>query len=325
MIMKFYEKIDKKRAILVGIAISISLAVLFGAYSGLAYSRTPITTKATYSTLYTEEGHFRHTGVFSNETIYRSGISLKYYPSKITEELLGNYTFRLSPQATGRYEATLHINYYVSSARKKVYILNETSSLGQGTFSGSFTVPIKFNMTALDERLKEIRDGTGLYRAEREVYVTVKVISKDKEPFTQEIRLNRDASGMLYFTGSDKEYKKVVRNVSTTTNSLSFAGSDVGVSTARTVFPAMALLFAIPPAGFIYTKRERKPDKLKGLRKYMVEGTAPSAKRKVELSSPKDLERVFELVDRPIVHYRDGETDVYVVTDGGTVYEYRAS
>jgi len=320
-------KVDARKAFLVGIAFSISLAVVFGMYSSMAYSRAPITTHATYSTLYVEEGHFRHWGIFSNETVYKNGTSLAYYPSKITEELLGRYTFTSSPGTTGSYEATLHVKYYVASGKKKVYILNESSSLGGGTFSGSFTLPVKLNMSALDARLKKVRDGTGLYRAEREVYFVVKVRASGREPFTQEIHLKRDASGMLYFTGTSKEYRKVVRNVSTTTNSISFLGSDVGVSTARTVFPAMTLLFAIPPAGFMYARRERKetePKELKGLKKYTVEGTAPEGRR-VELSSPRDLERVFELVDRPIIHYRDGETDVYAVADGGTVYEYRAN
>jgi len=319
-------KIDKKRALLGGLALSVSLAFIFALYSGVAYSREPVTTKATYSTAYTQEGHFTNYGLFSNETVYKNGTSLAYYPSKITTAIVGEYRFS-SDGARGSYEAVLHVNYYVSSGKKKVYLVNDTQLLSKGTFSGSFEVPLVINFTELNEQLKKVREGTGLYRAEMEVYVTVKVLSNGQEPFVQEIRLNRDASGMLYFSGTDKEYQKVVRTVSTTTNSLSFAGSDVGVSTARTVFPAMALLFAIPPAGFIYAKREKKesePKELKGLKKYTVEGTSPDGKR-VELSSPKDLERVFELVDRPIVHYRDGETEVYAITDGETVYEYRAN
>ncbi|AHL23111.1 DUF5305 family protein [Thermococcus nautili] len=319
-------KIDKKRALLGGLALSVSLAFIFAIYSGVAYSREPVTTKATYSKAYAQEGHFTAYGLFSNETVYGNGTSLEYYPSKITDVIVGTYEFS-SDGARGSYEAVLHVNYYVTSGKKRVYIVNDTKLLAKGTFVNSFEVPVELNFTELNERLQMVREGTGLYRAEREVYVTVKVLANGRESFTQEIRLKRDASGMLYFSGTDKEYQKVVRTVSTTTNSLSFAGSDVGVSTARTVFPAMALLFAIPPAGFIYAKREKKerePKELKGLKKYTVEGTSPDGKR-VELSSPKDLERVFELVDRPIVHYRDGETDVYAITDGETVYEYRAN
>lgn len=55
---------------------------------------------------------------------------------------------------------------------------------------------------------------------------------------------------------------------------------------------------------------------MEGLKNYTVEG------KRVELASPKDLERVFELVDRPTIHYRDGDTDAYVIANGETVYEY---
>ncbi|WP_456420702.1 DUF5305 family protein [Thermococcus sp.] len=319
-------KIDKKRALLGGLVLSVFLAFIFALYSGVAYSREPVTTRATYSRAYALEGHFTNYGLFSNETVYKNGTSLAYYPSKITDAIIGEYKFS-SDGASGSYEATLHVNYYVSSGKKRVYLVNDTKLLSKGTFSGSFEVPVVLNFTELNEQLKRVREGTGLYRAEREVYVTVKVLANGREPFTQEIRLNHDTSSMLYFTGTEEEYQKVVRSVSTTTNSLSFLGSDVGVSTARRVFPAMALLFAIPPAGFIYARRERKETRtkeLKGLKKYTIRGTPPQGRR-VELSSPRDLERVFELVDRPIIHYRDGDTDVYAITDRDIIYEYRAS
>ena len=322
--MKF-ERFDRKKVVTIGIVVSVSLALLFGVYSGLAYSRVPVTTRAVYSTLYMEEAHFTHSGIFSNESLYLNGSSHEYYPSKITRIILGNYTFSTSPPARGTYEIVLHTDYYVSSGKKKVYIFRETSPIGNGTFEGSFAVPLEFNMGELDKSLGTVREGTGLYRAEREVYVTIRVLVGNREPFTQEIRLNRDSSGMFYLTGTDKEYKKTVRTVNTTINSLSFAGSDVGISTARTLFPAMALFFSIPPVGFVYAKRGRKGKlgELKGLDKYIVEGT-PSKERRIELASPKDLESVFELVDKPIIHYRDGGTDVYVIADGETVYEYRA-
>jgi len=319
-------KIDKKRVLLGGLALSVSLAFIFALYSGVAYSREPVTTKATYSRVYTQEGHFKNYGLFSNETVYRNGTSLAYYPSKITDAIIGEYRFS-SEGSRGSYKATLHVNYYVTAGKKKVYLVNDTQLLAKGTFSGSFKIPVVLNFTELNGQLKKVREGTGLYRAEREVYVTVKVLANGREPFAQEIHLKHDASDIMYFTGTEKEYQKVVRSVSTTMNSLSFLGSNVGVSTAKTVFPAMVLLFALPPVGFIYSRRERKETKtkeLKGLKKYTVEGTPPQGRR-IELSSPEDLERVFELVDRPIIHYRNDEVDVYAIADGDTVYEYRAN
>jgi len=318
------KKPDRRRTILACLALSLSLAVVFALYSGVAYSREPVTVDATYSEAYLQEGHFTAYGLFSNETIYKNGTSLEYYPFKITDAVVGIYKFS-SDGSSGSYETTLHVNYYVTSGKKKVYLVNDTESLAKDTFTDSFEVPVKLNFTDMNSRLKMVREGTGLYRAEREVYVIVKVTPSEREPFAQEIRLNQDSSGMLYFSGADKEYRKVVRNVEITTNSLSFLGTDVGVSTARTAFPAMALLFAVPSAGFVYAKREKKPKsrELTALKKYTVEGTPPEGKR-VELSSPADLKRVFELVDRPVVHYRDENTDVYAIADNGTVYEYRA-
>ena len=318
-------KVYKKRAIATGLALSVFLSLIFAVYSGVAYSREPTTTEATYSTAYTQEGHFANYGLFSNESVYRNETSLQYYPAEITDSIVGEYRF-LSNGSRGSYEATLHVNYYVTSGKRRVYLLNGTKLLAKGVFADSFNVPVELNFTEMDGELRKIREGTGLYRAEREVYVTVKVLANGREPFTQEIRLKRDASGMLYFEGAEKSYRKTVRNVGLITNSLSLAGSDVKVSTARTVFPAMALLFAIPPAGFVYARRERretKPKALRGLEKYTVDGTLPRGRR-VELSSPKDLERVFELVDRPVIHYSDGEVEVYAIADGETVYEYRA-
>ena len=319
-------KFDRRHLLLAGVAVSIVLAVLFGAYSSAAYSRAPISTSAKYSTLYKEEGRFVHFGVFSNNSIYESGSTHDYYPSRITRLISGNYTFRTSPSSPGTYRATMHLDYYVSTGRKKVYVYREEIPLGSGSFEGSFTLPVTFNMSLLSEKLKRVREGTGLYRAEQEVYVTVEVRPEGRDSFTQRIGLSKDSASMLYLTGTEKDYKKVTRSVSTTTNSLSFAGSDVKVSTARALFPAMAIIFAIPPIGLAYSRREKKakPKALKSLGKYTVEGTPPAGRR-VELKSAEDLERAFELVDRPIVHYRDGDTDVYAIADGETVYEYRAS
>ena len=319
-------KVDKKRAFGALLMASIGLALLFTAYTVRAYTLSPETLVSEYHTVYTEKGLFVHRGYFSNESVYRNGTGLDYYPEKITSIIMGNYTYTRSA-GSGNYIVVLHEDYYVTSGRVKISITNRTRVLGSGSFEKSFSVPVTLNLTALGENLEEIKEGTGLYRAQVETYITVDVTA-DGYSFTQRIDLVKDAAGTLHFSGTEKDYKKVVRTVDATPNSLAFLGSDVGVSTARTVFPAMALLFAIPPAGFAYSKRGKDPkkkDELKGLRKYIVEGTPSPASRRVELSSAEDVERVFDLVDRPIVHYRDGETDVYAITDGETVYEYRAN
>ncbi|BAD85890.1 hypothetical protein, conserved [Thermococcus kodakarensis KOD1] len=317
-------KVNKKKALIAGLGISLSLAVLFGVYSVIAYA-TPVSTRdVSYTTAYSEGGSLRHYALFSNETVYQNGTSLKYYPSGITDVIRGEYRYSTSPGASGSYKIEMHSNYYVSVNRKPVYLLNRTTEIASGNFAGSFSVPVKFNMTSLGEELKKIREGTDLHRAENEVYLTVTVSINGREPFTQKIQLKKDTSGMLSLDGATKDYQKVERNVSITENSVGFVGTSVKDSTARKVFPAMALLFAVPPLGFVYSKREKKPkDELASLRKYVVEGKSPEGTRKVELKTPEDLKRVFELVDRPIVHDGSNEGDVYSIADGDTVYEYQ--
>ncbi|WP_371807529.1 hypothetical protein [Thermococcus sp. CX2] len=43
----------------------------------------------------------------------------------------------------------------------------------------------------------------------------------------------------------------------------------------------------------------------------------------VVLRTPKDLETTFELLDKPILHYIEGEEEVYAIIEGGISYEYR--
>lgn len=318
-------KIEREKIILGAIAVSLILAGVFGVYGVIAYTTEPTTIEATYDTVYAEKGELIHSGFFTNETVYKDGTSLEYYPAKITFAIAGKYTYKVTPEKNGGYSVTLHREYYVTSGKKKISIINTTKVIEEGSFTGTFSVPTFLNITKIEDDLKAVREGTGLYRAQVNVYFKVDVKKSDGTTFTQKISLVKDASGMIKLEGTDKEYKEVVRHVNTTINTVSFLGKEIPVSTARSVFPIGAMLFTIPPIGFAYTHRERKPDELKNLRKFIVEG-APSdigAVDPVDLKSVKDLERVFDLVDKPIVHYRHGNQDVYAIIDGDIIYEYR--
>jgi len=239
-------KWNARKAIGALILVSVALTVVFTGYSVKAYATSPETSIPTYRTLYRESGEFEHVGYFSNESVYRNGTHLGYYPEKITTLIGGNYTFRTT-SGGGRYRVTLHEDYYVTSGKVRVSIINETRTIGEGDFKGSFSVPVAVNLTAIESELDRIRDGTGLYRASVDVYLVAEVRG-DGGTFTHRVDLKRDTTGMLSLQGASKDYKKVTRTVNTTSNSVAFLGSDVGVSTARTVFPAMALLFS--PRGF---------------------------------------------------------------------------
>ena len=319
------NKTNRRKFLGVAIAVSLGLAITFMVYSGLAYARSPTTTHASYETAYVETGKLTHWGFFTNETVYKNGTSLEYYPEKITSYIAGNYVYLAEPGATAHYRAALKTDYYVTSGKDRIYITNTSQILGEGDFSGTFSVPVTFNLTDMEISLKRIREGTGLYRAEADVYLLVEVASNEREAFVQRVSLTRDSGGMLTLRDTEKEYKKVVRHVNTTVNTVNFLGKEVNVSTARTVFPAMAVLFIIPPLGFAYLSRERKVDELKGLRKFIVEGVPSDIGTidPVNLESVEDLEKVFDLVDKPIVHYRQDGEDVYAIVDGDVVYEYR--
>ncbi|WP_206205905.1 DUF5305 family protein [Thermococcus sp. Bubb.Bath] len=318
--------VDRDKAIKVTLAVFIGIAVLFGAYSMAAYRTSPIITKVTYKTSYTERGELTHMGFFSNESVYQNGTSLSYYPRKITRMITGNYRYVESPKAEGKYKAFLRTDYYVTSNKKRVYITNKTRESWSGEFSGSFSIPVTFDVGELESDLKDVQQGTGLYRASGDTYLMVEVEVPGREPFTQKVSLTTDTSGMLKLTNPTKDYKKVERHANTTVHKMNFAGREIAVSEGRTLFPAMALLFLVPPLGFAYTRREKKPeDEMKGLRKFIVDGV-PSGIGTIDpvaLESVEDLEKVFDLVDKPIVHYVDGDQDVYAVVDGGVIYEYR--
>ncbi|NJE11212.1 DUF5305 family protein [Thermococcus sp. MAR1] len=318
-------KDDKRNILRVTLAVSLMLAVTFTVYSGLAYTREQTTTRVSYETKYVETGKLTHVGFFGNETVYKNGTGLEYYPKKITRYIKGNYLYSTRPEVSGHYRLTLNEKYYITSGKDVVYIVNLSQPIGEGKFSGTFSVPVTFNLTEMDETLKRIRDGTGLYRAEAEVYLQVEIATEGRQDFSQKISLSNDKSGMLKLQDTEKEYKKVERHTNTTINTINFLGKDVKVSTGRTVFPIMALGFVMPPVGFMYThRRKTPPDELKGLRKFIVEGVPKDTDETniVTLASARDLEKTFDLLDKPILHYRHHKNDVYTIVEGDVTYEY---
>ncbi len=313
---------DRRLALKATIAGFLVLALLFSAYSMAAYRKSPKTAKVTYRTLYTERGEMSHAGFFSDESVYRNGTSLENYPGKITRRIEGVYRYSINPGTAGSYKAVLRTDYYIVSGKKRISLMNRTWGSWSGRFSGSFSLPVSFNVSSLDKGLKAVREGTGLYRASGDTYLLVEVDLPGREPFTHRVSLSTNGLGMLSLKDVSKDYKKVERHSKTLNNRLGFAGGSVSVSTGRKLFPLMALLFMLPPLGLLY-KRGGKREEMGGLRKFIVEGIPPEAEMaSVTLGSVEDLGRVFDLVDKPIVHYVEGDHDVYAILDGGVVYEY---
>ncbi|WP_297509142.1 hypothetical protein [Thermococcus sp.] len=317
------RRIERETMLKLTLAACISATIIFGAYSLVAYSKAPSTTSVSYETVYVEKGSITHSGLFSNETVYKNGSSLDHYPERITRFINVTYSYETEPSAEGSYRAVLRTDYYVVSNKKRVYIKNVSRETWSGGFSGSFSIPVPLNVSRFDSDLKKIRDGTGLFRASGETYLLVRVKIEGRKPFVQRIGVSRDTSGMLSLFGGDKDYKEVRRHSKTTEKRMNFLWSRVSVSTGRKAFPALSAFFAIPPLGFIYSRRGKKlEDELKGLRKFVVEGRPDDRAKSVLLESAGDLERVFNIVDKPIVHHLWEGRDVYSITDGETTYEY---
>ncbi|WP_297489259.1 hypothetical protein [Thermococcus sp.] len=314
--------IERKLVVKATIAGFLVLALLFSAYSVTAYKKSPETTKVTYRTLYTERGDMSHAGFFSDESVYRNGTSLENYPGKITRRIEGVYRYSINPGTAGSYRAVLRTDYYVVSGKKRISLMNRTWGSWSGRFSGSFSLPVSFNVSSLEKGLKEIREGTGLYRASGDTYLLVEVDIPGRETFTHRVSLSTNGLGMLSLKDTSKDYKKVERYSKILDNRLGFAGGSVSVSTGRKLFPLMAILFVLPPLGFLH-KRGGKREEMSSLRKFIVEGTPSEAEMvSVALGSVEDLGKVFDLVDKPIVHYVEGDRDVYAILDGEVAYEY---
>lgn len=142
------------------------------------------------------------------------------------------------------------------------------------------------------------------------------------ESFSHEIELIKDSTAELYyFTNPTKTTKKTLTETVKEEVSASVLGITSDVGTAKTVTTALALLILMPLLGYVYTARTPY-DKIKKMRPYIVKGAPGEVQKKVVLRTPKDIETTFELLDKPIPHYIEGE-DVYAIIEGDISYEYR--
>ena len=330
--LKVIKNINKRKT---GLGILLIAFLFFSAYSVLAFQREPVTRTSKTVGGYMQRGVFQHKAFFSNQSLYGNVKSMEYYPKGITESISGVYVYTFTPGEgiTGKYNLTVVTTYYISKGKEKIILWKEKLVEREGELeNGMIGEAISFNLSDMSKRTEDIKEGLGIKRISKDTKIIVQVSAKGKvngkevnEKFEQTINMVIDStSGLIYFTNGEVETKRNLVDKEIKTNFLSVLGKPISVSTAKKVFPILALLSALPIFGMVYTAKANAPkDELKDLKKYMIEGIPNKVDKKITVASEDDLKKTFDLVDKPIMHYQEGNSDVYAIVDNGVVYEYR--
>ncbi|WP_457752579.1 DUF5305 family protein [Thermococcus sp.] len=326
------KNINKKK---IGFAVLIVVFLVFSAYSVVALQKEPETITSKKVGSYIQRGVFQHKAFFSNTSLYGDVKSMKYYPKDITESISGVYVYTFTPgeDITGKYKLTIITTYYISKGKEKIVLWEEKLTEREGELeNGMMGEAITFNLKDMNERMEAVKEGLGIRRISRDIKIEVHVLAEGKvngkevnEKFDQTINMVIDSgNGLIYFTNDEAESKKNIIDKNVQVNYISFFGKPITVATARKLFPILTLISALPIFGMVYTAKAKGPkDGLKDLRRYMIEGIPNKVDKRITLATEEDLKRTFELIDKPIMHYQEGSSDVYAIIDNGVVYEYR--
>ncbi|MFA4647552.1 DUF5305 family protein [Pyrococcus kukulkanii] len=257
-----------------------------------------------------QRGELKHSGYLANDTVYGRVASLEYYPTKILEAIHGNYTYSIEPSESGSYYLVGTASYYVTKGKDRIYLVNETlfstkGKLLNGTFSQGFSI----NLTEVGERRRELAEALQLPRILYEVKVTAKVRTKEGE-FVQEMPIVEDTSGLTYIKNTELEKKRNIVETSTVNNKL----LGMNVSTARVVFPILALVSGIALLVLWRPKPKRKIN--------AIEGMPKGISSRVLVNDEKSLKKIAKIIGSPIIHYTLDGVDVYGVIDGSVIYEW---
>lgn len=308
------------------------LFIVFGLYSLKLMSARPYVVSTRNLGTFTAEGTLTHEATFRNNTLYGNSAVMENYPMPLVRELKMTYTYESHPGLSeGNYTLVVTATYYVSKGTQEVVLWRENlfedeGALKDGAFSSEYTL----NVADLDNRSGEIAKELGIRRLRRKITITATVNGRGtvgsreiSESFTQTSQLIKDPSAELYyFVDTTKKESKPFTETSTARANTSVFGISSDVETARTTTTALALLMLVPLVGYAYVGRGPKDD-MKKLRPYIVRGAPGKVEKKVYLRTEEDLERAFDLLDKPIMNYIDGEEEVYVIIDDGVAYEYR--
>lgn len=314
---------------LVGLA--VLFFIVFGFYSIKLMSASTYVVKNQRIGTYMEKGVLTHMAYLKDNNLYGRRALMENYPIKLVDEFLINYTYTSKPTLeNGRYIMEVTVEFYVNKGTKEVVLWKETLFKERGNLTdGKFSETYNLNVGEIENLSAEIEKVLGIRRLNRRVTIAVNVVGDsrigekiEKKEFSHEMELIKDlTSGLYYFTNTKKSESTPLIQRKTYPANASILGITGEVKTLRAVTTLLAVLMLIPILGYAYTSKPKK-DPLKKLRPYIIEGKPGTFERKIELASHRDLEKTFDLIDRPILHYTDGDYDVYAILDGDTLYTF---
>jgi len=135
--------------------------------------------------------------------------------------------------------------------------------------------------------------------------------------FKHDFSLIKD-SGLIHFTNTKYTVRRANSFSRTVDNSVNVFGYDVKVIKLR--MSSALLAFVLPVFAYSAYLRVKRPG-TREIDRYAVECEEAEldGKKIVVLSSEKDLKKIFELLDKPVLK----KGDSYVVVDGDVAYVYR--
>lgn len=323
----------KKKKIVLGTLLFLFLS--FSTLTIMAFQKDSVLMVNTAVGSYTQKGVFHHEGIFSNNSLYKTPQSMEYYPRDITKNISGVYRYSFSPRenVNGNYTLEIITIYYVSKGNEKIVLWDESILKKEGILkNGTASEAVFLNLQVINARSAEIKQTLKIPRLSREVRLVFHtkpsgIIANENilEDFTQSIGLVEDtATGLIYFTNEEKVTRKNIIESKEQRNFLTFLGKSVEVRTGKILFSVLMLFTGIPLFGMVYTAKGKAPkDELKDLRQYIIEGIPNRVDKKITLATKYDLRKAFELLDKPIMHYKTGSSEVYTIVDEGVSYEYK--
>ena len=313
------------------LGVFLVLFIVFGFYSVKLMSASPYVVNTQKIGTYREEGTLKHEAYLKPNELYGYRVTMDDYPIPLVDRFILTYGYRSQPELEGNYHLIVRAEYYVNKGSKEVVLWDETlfEEMGELT-DGGFTTQYVLDMGKFDETSKEIAKELGVKRLKNRITVETTVRGKGNvngreisETFDHSVELIRDSTAELYyFTDTSKAEKRALTETTRIEKGASILGITSDIETARTTTTALALLMLVPLIGYVYISKAPK-DELSKVRPYVVKGAPGEVEKVVALKTSKDLETTFELVDKPILYYADGDEEVYAIIDDGVSYEYR--
>ncbi|NJE03762.1 DUF5305 family protein [Thermococcus sp. MV11] len=314
------------------LGVFLILFMVFAFYSVKLMSASPYVVTTQRVGTYSEEGTLKHEAYLEPNDLYGYRVTMDEYPIPLVDRFLLIYDYRSSPPLKeGSYHILVKAEYYVNKGSDEVVLWEEVLFDERGNLTGgAFTSEYVLDMKDFSNTSNRITSELGVRRLKNRITIEATVTGtgtvgdrKITESFDHSVELIRDPTAELYyFTDTSKVEKRALTETLRTEKEASVLGFSGNLGTAQTASTVLAALMLIPLLGYVYISRKPK-DELAGIREYMVKGAPGTVEKVVTLKTPKDLETTFELIDRPILHYREGDEEVYAIIDDGVSYEYR--